>query len=95
MRLLPPGLLPFNSRRIAGFLHMGIINAALTYLPWFRGIVRLESGVVSPLTLLGPAAAVLLGWGLLDQSMTPLQIPGIVIVIGSICAGQRIEARSH
>lgn len=91
--LLEPGLPPLSTLNIAGFLYMGIISAALTYLLWFRGIARLESSVVSSLALLSPAAAVLLGWGLLGQGMTPPQLLGIVIVVGSIWAGQRADAQ--
>ncbi len=90
--LLEPGLPPLSTLNIAGFLYMGIISAALTYILWFRGIARLESSVVASLALLSPTAAVLLGWSLLGQGMTPPQILGIAIVVGSIWAGQRAES---
>jgi len=91
--LLEPGLPPLSTLNMVGFLYMGIISAALTYMLWFRGIARLESSVVASLALLSPAAAVLLGWSLLGQGMSSPQILGIVIVVGSIWAGQRVEAR--
>jgi len=72
-----------------GLVWLGLIGAALTYVFWFRGISRIEPAVVSLLGFLSPATAVLLGWLFLNQSLTPLQIVGVVLVIGSIWLGQR------
>ncbi|KAB2680885.1 EamA family transporter [Brucella pseudintermedia] len=72
-----------------GLLWLGLIGAALTYVLWFRGISRIEPAVVSLFGFLSPATAVLLGWLFLNQSLAPLQIVGVVLVIGSIWLGQR------
>ncbi|RKP46330.1 EamA family transporter [Trinickia fusca] len=72
-----------------GLVWLGLIGAALTYVLWFRGIARLESAVVSPLLFISPLTAVLLGWMFLDQTLSPIQIAGIVFVIGSIWLSQR------
>ncbi|MCM2506052.1 DMT family transporter [Aureimonas altamirensis] len=74
---------------LLGLAWLGLIGAALTYILWFRGVARLESAVVSSLGFLSPVTAVLLGWALLDQSLTWPQIMGFVLVIGSIWLGQR------
>lgn len=74
---------------LMGLAWLGLIGAALTYALWFRGIGRLNSTVVSSLLLLSPLTAVLLGWGVLDQTLTALQIGGIGLVIGSIWLSQR------
>lgn len=74
-----------------GLVWLGLIGAAMTYVFWFRGISRIEPAVVSLLGFLSPATAVLLGWLFLNQSLTPLQIVGVVIVIGSIWLGQRTD----
>lgn len=68
---------------------LGLIGAALTYAFWFWGISQIEPSVVSLLGFLSPATAVLLGWLFLNQSLTPFQIVGFVLVIGSIWLGQR------
>ncbi|MBJ6128406.1 DMT family transporter [Microvirga splendida] len=73
---------------------LGLIGMALTYLLWLRGVTRLDSAVVSPLLLLSPVTAVLLGWMFLDQTLTALQITGGILVIGSIWLGQRANRRS-
>lgn len=68
---------------------LGLIGAGLTYFLWFRGISRLEPTVVSLLGFLSPGTAVLLGWLFLDQTLSALQIIGVLLVIGSIWLGQR------
>jgi probable blue pigment (indigoidine) exporter len=68
---------------------LALIGMALTFVLWLRGISRLDSASVSSLLLLSPATAALLGWLFLEQTMTPLQIGGGVLVIGSIWLAQR------
>jgi len=68
---------------------LGLIGMALTYLLWLRGLARLDPAVVSPLLLLSPVTAVLLGWLCLDQTLSTLQIAGGLCVIASIWLGQR------
>ncbi|CAE6742962.1 EamA family transporter [Paraburkholderia haematera] len=72
-----------------GLVWLGLIGSALTYVLWFRGIARLESAVVSPLLFLSPLIAVLLGWLILNQTLSSLQIFGVGLVIGSIWLSQR------
>ncbi len=74
---------------LLALMWLGLIGMALTYLLWLRGVTRLDASVVSPLLLLSPVTAVLLGWALLDQTLTALQIAGGILVIGSIWLGQR------
>lgn len=78
-----------------GLVWLGLIGAALTYVFWFRGISRIEPAVVSLLGFLSPATAVLLGWLFLNQSLAPLQIVGVALVIGSIWLGQRTDRASN
>lgn len=73
---------------------LGLVGMALTYLLWLRGITRLDPSVVSPLLLLSPVTAVLLGWLVLDQTLTALQIVGGILVVGSIWLGQHANRRS-
>ncbi|MBN9046685.1 MAG: EamA family transporter [Rhizobiales bacterium] len=74
-----------------GLVWLGLIGAALTYVLWFRGIARIEPAAVSVLGFLSPAIAVLLGWFFLHQSLTPVQIVGVVLVLASIWLGQRTD----
>jgi len=65
------------------------VGAAFTYLLWFRGIARIEPAAVSALGFLSPATALTLGWILLDQQLSPLQILGIAIILASVWISQR------
>lgn len=74
---------------LGGLAWLALIGAALTYVLWFRGVARLESAVVSPLLFLSPLTAAVLGWVFLNQTLTRIQIAGIVFVVGSIWLSQR------
>lgn len=84
-----PALSPGN---IAGLAYLTLIGAALTYMLWFRGIARLGPSAVASLLFLSPLTAVVLGWGLLGQSLTVLQLIGMVLVVGSVWASQKLQA---
>ena len=88
---LEPSLPALTLPNIAGFAYLGLIGAALTYILWFRGIARLEPSTVSPLGFLSPMTAVILGWSVLGQNLSPMQIAGMVIVLGSVWLSQRAQ----
>ncbi|MDY0883461.1 EamA family transporter [Dongia soli] len=88
---LEPALPPLTTANLFGLTYLGLIGAALTYILWFRGVSRIEPSVVSSLGFLSPAMAVILGWAILDQQPGPLQIIGIVIVIGSVWLSQHAQ----
>lgn len=76
---------------LMGLVWLGLVGAALTYALWFRGIGRLPPSAVSSLLFLSPLTAVLLGWAVLHQSLSILQMAGIAVVIGSILLSQRVN----
>jgi probable blue pigment (indigoidine) exporter len=75
----------------AGLAYLGLIGAAFTYLLWFRGLSRLEPSAVAPLGFLSPVVAILLGWGVLDERLTPVQALGILVVLISVWLSQRAQ----
>jgi probable blue pigment (indigoidine) exporter len=87
--LAEPPLPALDGRNIAGFLWLGLFGAALTYYLWFRAIARLGPAAVTGLGFLSPLTAVLLGWALLGQTLTPQQTLGALIVLISIWLGGR------
>ena len=88
---LEPPLPSLTAANLLGFSYLGLIGAALTYLLWFRGLSRLEPSVVSPLGFLSPMTAVILGWSVLGQSLNPMQLAGMVVVLGSVWLSQRAQ----
>lgn len=76
---------------------LGLVGMAVTFLLWLRGVTRLHPSAVSPLLLLSPVTAVVLGWLFLGQALTALQLGGGVLVVCSIWlaqAGQHAAAKA-
>ncbi|MBN8938356.1 MAG: EamA family transporter [Rhizobiales bacterium] len=90
--LLEPPLPALTQANLAGLAYLGLIGAALTYILWFRGVARLEPSVVASLGFLSPVTAVILGWWALGQALTPMQIVGMAVVVGSVWLSQRIQS---
>lgn len=87
--LVEPALPPLSTTNLAGLAWLGLVGAAVSYALWFRGVARIEPGAVSLLGMMSPVTAVLLGWGVLGQSLSPMQGLGAAIVLGAVWAGQR------
>nr|WP_152976094.1 EamA family transporter [Ensifer adhaerens] len=86
-----PALPALTAANVAGLAYLGLIGAAFTYLLWFRGLSRLEPSAVAPLGFLSPVVAILLGWGVLDERLTPVQAMGILVVLVSVWLSQRAQ----
>lgn len=86
-----PALPPLTALNVTGLAYLGLIGAALTYVLWFRGVAKLEPAVVSSLGFLSPISAVLLGWGVLGQSLSAAQLAGMAIVVASVWLSQRAQ----
>jgi len=71
-----------------GFTYL-VLFTAITYILWFRGVGRLEPAAVSSLGFLSPLTAVLLGWAILGQALSPMQVFGVTVVIASVWLSQR------
>ena len=93
--LLAEAPLPtFTLVNVMGLAWLGLIGAALTYVLWFRGVARLEPAAVSSLGFLSPLSATVLGWAILSQSLSPLQLAGMVVVVGSVWLSQRAQRQT-
>ena len=86
--VMDPPLPTLSITQVLGYAYLSLFGALLAYGLWFRGIARLTPVAVSSLGLLSPLVAVVLGWALLDQSMTDLSLAGLIAVLGSILAVQ-------
>lgn len=89
--LIEPALPAPSMANLLGMAWLGLVGAALTYLLWFRGLARLDPGAVASLGFLSPLVATLLGWGVLGQNLTPLQIAGMAAVLVSVWLAQRAQ----
>lgn len=85
---LEPTLPNLSQSNLYGFMYLGLIGAALTYMLWFRGIALLEPSLVSTLGFLSPLTAVVIGWYVLEQSLSAWQLLGACIVFMSVWISQ-------
>ena len=90
---IEPPLPALSAENIIGLGYLGLIGAAVTYVLWFRGVSRMEPSAVSTLGFLSPVTALMLGWWVLDQQLSPLQIIGFVTVLASVVLSQMAGRR--
>ncbi|RSS56024.1 EamA family transporter [Streptomyces sp. WAC07061] len=77
-----------TARNLWGFAYLGIIGALIAYAIWFRGVQRLPALAVSFLSFGSPLAATLLGYFVLDQTLSPLQLLGALTVVAAVVVAQ-------
>jgi probable blue pigment (indigoidine) exporter len=85
---LEPPLPALDTKNIVGFLYLGLVGAGLTYWLWFRGLQKIQPAAAASLGLLSPVTATVLGWLVLDQHLSLLQILGAAIILASVWLGQ-------
>ncbi|KJY35653.1 MULTISPECIES: EamA family transporter [Streptomyces] len=77
-----------TGKNLLGFAYLGLIGALFAYAIWFRGVARLPALAVSFLSFASPLAATLLGYFVLDQSLSPIQLLGALTVVASVILAQ-------
>ncbi|NSY39981.1 EamA family transporter [Leisingera sp. ANG59] len=83
-----PEMPVFTAANILGLAYMSLIGGALTYILWFRGLARIDPSQVSLLGVLSPLTAVILGWLLLGETLTPNQMLGALLALFSLWLGK-------
>ena len=78
---------------VAGYAYLSLIGTLIAYTIWFWGLERLPAANASLLALLSPLVATVIGWAVLSQSLTPLQVAGMLLAFGAVVWGQRAVAR--
>lgn len=80
---LPPSITTSN---VVGFAWLAVVGTGAAYANWFRGIQELPISVVSFLGLLSPLVATLVGWIVLDESLSAIQFIGAALVVTAVIA---------
>ncbi|QIF98075.1 EamA family transporter [Proteus terrae] len=93
--LFEPALPSLTGINFLGLAYLTLIGGALTYIFWFRGLALLGPSSVASLGFLSPLSAVILGWALLGQQLTSLQILGMIVILLSIWTNQQSEKRER
>lgn len=84
-----------DGRNAVGFTYLILVNTALAYALWMWGLAQLRATQITYLGLLSPIVATLLGWVLLNEDLTPLQMTGLVVALGSVVAAQSMPSRTR
>lgn len=79
----------------AGYAWLTLAGGAVAYTLWFRGARALPSASVALLGVLSPVTAALLGWIVLGQTLTGLQLLGFAIALTGSTAGQLAPTPRH
>jgi probable blue pigment (indigoidine) exporter len=85
----PPSLTMSN---VAGFAYLSGVGTALAFVLWFNGIRRLPAAAPPLLGLAAPITGAVLGWAILGQSLSPLQLTGFVVTLAAIAYGASLPA---
>ena len=72
---------------VAGFAYLSGVATALAFVLWFDGIQRLPSTAPPLLGLAAPFTGALLGWVLLGQSLSPVQLAGLAVISAAVWTG--------
>ncbi|WP_244516689.1 EamA family transporter [Arthrobacter alpinus] len=86
---------PLTVPNILGYLYLSLIGTAVAYFCWFRGLAQLPAGAAAFLGLLSPVVAIVLGWLVAGQALSPWQLVGILVVLASITAGITLKGTTH
>lgn len=79
-----------------GYLYLSVIGAVLGYFLWFRGIEKLPPISVSFLGFLSSVSACILGYLVLDQTLTGLQLLGATsVLLAIVLAAPRANKSTH
>ncbi|PRY62137.1 EamA family transporter [Glycomyces artemisiae] len=86
--LVEGGVPELTGTNVLGYLYLGLVNTALGYWLWFRGIGRLSVVPLSFLGLLSPLTAATVGWLLAGETFTVWQTLGFAVALGATLLAQ-------
>lgn len=75
-----------------GFAYLSLLGTGVAFVLWFRGIERLPAAAPPLLGLAAPLTGAALGWLLLSESLSALQIAGFVTTFAAIVYGATLDA---
>ncbi len=76
---------------LAGFAYLSLAGTALAFVLWFNGIRRLPVAGPPLLGLAAPITGAVLGWVVLSESLSSLQLAGFAVTIGAIAYGASLR----
>lgn len=79
---------PLDVSAMLGYAWLTLVGGLLAYALWFRGIGRMPAGVAAFLPVLSPLVAAALGWVVLGERLSSLQLGGFVLALLAVVAAQ-------
>lgn len=80
----PPALTGVN---LVGLAYLGLVATGGAFVLWFRGISRLPAAAPPLLGLAAPVTGAALGWLVLGETLSGLQLLGFALTLGAIAYG--------
>ena len=71
-----------TARHLVGFGYLGLVATGAAFVIWFAGIRRLPTAAPPLLGLAAPVTGALIGWVVLGQSLSPVQVAGFAVTLG-------------
>ncbi|MGI6094833.1 MAG: DMT family transporter [Lachnospiraceae bacterium] len=87
--------LEFTRHSVVLLLVVGIIHTGIVYMFFFSAVGKLPAQTSSVLSYIDPIVAVLLSAVLLHQSMTIMQIMGMVLILGSTLMSELLPEKER
>ncbi|MFB6888526.1 DMT family transporter [Kitasatospora sp. NPDC056327] len=77
-----------TGRELLALGYVALVATALAFTAWFAGLRHLPAGTVGLLGLLNPLTGVLLGTVVAGEELGPLQVVGLLLVLGGVALGR-------
>lgn len=84
---------PLTAQNLAGFAYLSLAATGLAFVAWFNGIRRLPPAAPPLLGLAAPITGAVLGWVLLGQSLSPVQLVGFAVTLAAIAHGASLAGQ--
>jgi probable blue pigment (indigoidine) exporter len=82
-----------TGRNLIGFGYLGLVATGAAFVVWFAGVARLPVAAPPLLGLAAPVTGVVLGWIVLGQTLSAVQLAGFAVTIAVIAYGAVIASR--
>lgn len=84
----------FKLEYLPYILTIGIVHTGIAYLMYFTGMQGLKGQTIAMLSYIDPVTAVIISATFLQEGITPIQIVGGVLILGSSYLSQKQENKS-
>jgi probable blue pigment (indigoidine) exporter len=86
----PPAMTAVN---LAGLAYLSLVATGFAFVVWFSGIRSLPTQAPPVLGLAAPITGAILGWALLGENLTPVQLTGFTITVSAIAYAATVGSR--